>query len=181
MSNLRPSPLYNPEFEHDACGVGFIARITGERSHDVLARALAALKALAHRGAIDADAITGDGAGVLTQLPYEIFRAYFEKEKKTAPADKDLGVGMIFLPRNNELTQAHARKIVIEAVKEEGMAFVGWREVPVDISILGRKAAESVPVVAQALVARLDDISDADYEKKLHLAQKVAEKIAAGH
>ncbi len=179
MSNLRPSPLYNPEFEHDACGVGFIARITGERSHDVLARALAALKALAHRGAIDADAITGDGAGVLTQLPYEIFRAYFEKEKKTAPADKDLGVGMIFLPRGNELTQAHARKIVIEAVKEEGLAFLGWREVPVDISILGRKAAESVPVVVQALVARLDDIPDAEYEKKLYLAQKVAERRCA--
>ncbi len=179
MSNLRPSPLYNPEFEHDACGVGFIARITGERSHDVLARALAALKALAHRGAIDADAITGDGAGVLTQLPYEIFRAHFEKEKKTAPADKDLGVGMIFLPRGNELTQAHARKIVIEAVKEEGLAFIGWREVPVDISILGRKAAESVPVITQALVARLDDIPDAEFEQKLFLAQKVAERRCA--
>jgi glutamate synthase (NADPH/NADH) large chain/glutamate synthase (ferredoxin) len=69
--SLRPSPLYNPEFEHDACGVGFIAKISGERSHDVLARALTALKCLAHRGAIDADAITGDGAGVMTQLPYD--------------------------------------------------------------------------------------------------------------
>ena len=163
MSKIIPSPLYNPEFEHDACGVGFIAKITGERTHDVLARALTALKSLAHRGAIDADAITGDGAGVLTQLPYEIFREYFEQQKKTAPADKDLGVGMIFLPRGNDLAQAHARKIVIEAVKEEGLAFVAWREVPVDVSILGRKAAETVPQIVQALVARLDDISDEDF------------------
>ncbi len=179
VSNLRPSPLYNPEFEHDACGVGCIARITGERSHDVLARALAALKSLAHRGAIDADAITGDGAGVLTQLPYELFRAWFAETKRTAPADKDLGVGMIFLPRANELAQAHARKIVIEAVKEEGLAFVAWREVPVDVSILGRKAAETVPVVVQALVARLDDIPDHEFERKLYLAQKVAERRCA--
>ncbi|WP_438482013.1 glutamate synthase large subunit [Oleiharenicola lentus] len=176
MSKLLPSPLYNPEFEHDACGVGFIARITGERSHDVLARALAALKALAHRGAIDADAITGDGAGVLTQLPYEIFRDHLEQQKKTVPADKDLGVGMIFLPRGNDLAQAHARKIIIEAVKEEGLAFIGWREVPVDISILGRKAAETVPMIVQALVARLDDISDDEFERKLYLTHMVSER-----
>jgi glutamate synthase (NADPH/NADH) large chain/glutamate synthase (ferredoxin) len=179
VSKIIPSPLYNPEFEHDACGVGFIAKITGERTHDVLARALTALKSLAHRGAIDADAITGDGAGVLTQLPYEIFREYFEQQKKTAPADKDLGVGMIFLPRGNDLAQAHARKIVIEAVKEEGLAFVAWRDVPVDVSILGRKAAETVPQIVQALVARLDDISDEDFERKLYLAQKVAERRCA--
>jgi glutamate synthase (NADPH/NADH) large chain/glutamate synthase (ferredoxin) len=176
VSKIRPSPLYNPEFEHDACGVGFVARITGERSHDVLARALGALKALAHRGAIDADAITGDGAGVLTQLPYEIFREHFETQKKTAPADNELGVGMIFLPRGNDLAQAHARKIVIEAVKEEGLAFLGWREVPVDISILGRKAAESVPVIAQALVARLEELTEEEFERKLFLAHMVAER-----
>jgi glutamate synthase (ferredoxin) len=179
LSQLLPSPLYLPEFEHDACGVGFIARINAERSHDVLARALAALKALAHRGAIDADAITGDGAGVLTQLPYEIFRDFLDQQKKTAPEDRDLGVGMIFLPRGNDLAQAHARKIVIEAVKEEGLAFIGWREVPVDVSILGRKAAETVPMIVQALVARLDDISDEEFERRLYLAHMVAERRCA--
>jgi len=179
VSKIIPSPLYNPEFEHDACGVGFIAKINGERSHDVLVRALSALKCLAHRGAIDADAITGDGAGVLTQLPYGIFAEFFAAQKKTAPADKDLGVGMIFLPRGNDLAQAHCRKIVIEAVKEEGLAFVAWREVPVDVSILGRKAAETVPLIMQALVARLDDLADDEFERKLYLAQKVAERRCA--
>jgi glutamate synthase (NADPH/NADH) large chain/glutamate synthase (ferredoxin) len=177
--SVTPSPLYDPSQEHDACGVGFIAKITGERTHDVLARALTALKCLAHRGAIDADAITGDGAGVLTQLPYDIFREYLEGQKKTAPPDHDLGVGMIFLPRGNELAQAHARKIVIEAVKEEGLAFLAWRDVPADISILGRKAAESMPQISQALVARLDDIDDEQFERKLYLAQKVAERRCA--
>jgi glutamate synthase (NADPH/NADH) large chain/glutamate synthase (ferredoxin) len=179
LTPLRPSPLYNPEFEHDACGVGFIAKISGERSHDVLARALSALKCLAHRGAIDADAVTGDGAGVLTQIPYDIFRDCLEQQKKIAPADKDLGVGMIFLPRGSELAQAHARKIFIEAVKEEGLAFVAWREVPVDLAILGRKAVESMPLIVQALVARLDDISDDEFERKLYLAQKVSERRCA--
>ena len=76
MAKIIPSPLYTPEQEHDACGVGFIAKLTGERSYDVLNRAISALKALAHRGAIDADAVTGDGAGILTQLPVELFKDY---------------------------------------------------------------------------------------------------------
>jgi glutamate synthase (NADPH/NADH) large chain/glutamate synthase (ferredoxin) len=179
LSPLRPSPLYLPDFEHDACGVGFIAKISGERSHDVLARALGALKCLAHRGAIDADAVTGDGAGVMTQLPYDLLREHLESLGKTAPADADLGVGMIFLPRGGELAQAHARKIFIEAVKEEGLAFLAWREVPVDISILGRKAVESMPPMTQALVARRDGVSDEEFERKLYLAQKVAERRCA--
>jgi glutamate synthase (ferredoxin) len=171
--------LYRPEDEHDACGVGFVAQTSSARSHDVLERALTGLKCLAHRGAIDADAVTGDGAGVLTQLPHEIFRGFLEDQKKTAPADRDLGVGVLFLPRGGESAQALARKIVIEAVKEEGLAFVAWREVPVDVSILGRKAADSMPPIVQALVARLDGCSDQEFERKLYLAQKVAERRCA--
>ncbi len=179
MRGIIPSPLYRPEDEHDACGVGFIARIDGERSHDVLAHALNALKCLAHRGAIDADAVTGDGAGVMTQIPYEILRAFLVEQKKTPPADRDLGVGMIFLPRAGDPGQPLARKIFIEAVKEEGFAFLAWREVPVDVSILGRKAVESMPAIAQALVARVDAISDEEFERKLFLAQKAAERRCA--
>ncbi len=145
----------------------------------MLERALTGLKCLAHRGAIDADAVTGDGAGVLTQIPYEIFREFLAGQKKTAPEDRDLGVGMIFLPRGSELTQALARKIVIEAVKEEGLGFLAWREVPADVSILGRKAADSMPLISQALVARLDHATDDEFERKLYLAQKVAERRCA--
>src|SRR5437660_1374799 len=99
MATIIPSPLYHPEFEHDACGVGFIARVSGERSHDVVDKAIAALKSLAHRGAIDADAVTGDGAGILTQVPQALLRDFLTAQKKTLFRDQDLGVGMIFLPR----------------------------------------------------------------------------------
>ncbi len=98
MPPVIPSPLYHPDQEHDACGVGFIAKTSGERSHDVVERAIAALKSLAHRGAIDADAVTGDGAGLLTQVPHELLREFLEKKKKPLFRENDLGVGMIFLP-----------------------------------------------------------------------------------
>ncbi len=176
----RTSPLYDPAFEHDACGTGFIARSDGERTHVVLKHALTALKSLAHRGAIDADSNTGDGAGVLTQLPYELLRAHMETARVSAiPKDADLAVGMLFLPRDNDLAQAQIKKIVIESVKEEGLGFVAWREVPTDFSILGRKAADSRPAVLQALVARLDDASDDEFERRLFHAQKVAERRCA--
>src|SRR3954468_863729 len=101
MAKIIPSPLYTPEQEHDACGVGFIAKLTGERSYDVLNRAISALKALAHRGAIDADAVTGDGAGILTQIPVELFKDYLAEKNKPLFRDQDLGVGMIFLPKGD--------------------------------------------------------------------------------
>ncbi len=172
-----PSPLYDPAFEHDACGVGFIARTDGQRTHDVLKYGLTALKALAHRGAIDADSSTGDGAGIMTQLPYELIRDHLAAVKVSVrPKDQDLAVAQLFLPRDNDLAQAQIKKIVIEAVKEEGLGFVAWREVPTEYSILGRKAADTRPLVLQAIIARLDDMSDDDFERHLFLAQKVAER-----
>ena len=174
------SPLYDPDFEHDACGTGFIARPDGRRTHEVLKHALTGLKNLARRGAIDADSSTGDGASVMTQLPYELLRAHFEAAKISAiPRDRDIGVGMLFMPRESDLAQAQIRKIVIEAVKEEGLGFVCWREVPVDFSILGRKAADTRPTIMQAIVARLDDSSDDEFERCLFLAPQIAERRAA--
>jgi len=175
MSPIIPSPLYNSDQEHDACGVGFIAKTSGERSHDVVERAIAALKSLAHRGAIDADAVTGDGAGLLTQIPHELFKEFLEKKKKPLFREADLGVGMIFLPRD-DYAASHCKKIVEAAVKAEGLAFLCWREVPTDDSCLGRKALETKPVIVQALVARKDDASDDDFERKLFLAQKASER-----
>ncbi|MFA6961391.1 MAG: glutamate synthase large subunit [Opitutaceae bacterium] len=176
MAKIIPSPLYSAEQEHDACGVGFIAKLTGERSYDVLNRAISALKALAHRGAIDADAVTGDGAGILTQIPVELFKDYLAEKNKPLFRDKDLGVGMIFLPRGDDYSQAHAKKIVEAAIKEEGLAWLGWRDVPTDSSGLGRKALETQPLIVQALVARKDEITDEEFERKLFLAQNSAER-----
>ena len=176
MASPIPSPLYHPDFEHDACGVGFIARVTGERSHDVVDKAVAALKSLAHRGAIDADAVTGDGAGLLTQIPIELLREHLERLNQPLSRDQDLGVGMIFLPRANEPAQAHCKNLVEQAAKDEGLAFLGWRDVPTDNASLGRKAIETQPVIVQALVARTHEISDDEFERKLFLAQKTSER-----
>ena len=175
MTRIIPSPLYHPDQEHDACGVGFIAKASGERSHDVVEKAIAALKSLAHRGAIDADAVTGDGAGLLTQIPHELLREFLEKKKKPLFKDGDLGVGMIFLPRD-DYAASHCKKIVEQAIKAEGLAFLCWRDVPTDDSCLGRKALETKPVIVQALVARKDDASDDEFERKLFLAQKASER-----
>ena len=119
MNSLQPSPLYKREYEHDACGVGFLANINGERSHGLLKKTIQALKNLAHRGAIDADAITGDGAGILTQIPYPLFRDFLQEKGKNLYKDDDLGVGTIFLPRDDEYAQSHAKQIVETAVKDD--------------------------------------------------------------
>jgi glutamate synthase (NADPH/NADH) large chain/glutamate synthase (ferredoxin) len=175
MNPPIPSPLYHPDQEHDACGVGFIAKVSGERSHDVVERAIAALKSLAHRGAIDADAVTGDGAGILTQIPHELLRAELERKQKLLFRDEDLGVGMLFLPRD-DYAAAHCRKIVEQSVRAEGLAFLGWRDVPVDDTCLGRKAIETRPLIVQALVARTEEITDDEFERKLFLTQKTSER-----
>ncbi|MCC5025097.1 MAG: glutamate synthase large subunit [Candidatus Synoicihabitans palmerolidicus] len=179
MAKLIPSPLYHPDQEHDACGVGFIAKMTGERSYDVVNRAVSALKALAHRGAIDADAVTGDGAGLLTQIPVDLLRERLEERSKTLFQDSDLGVGMIFLPRDDEYAQSHCKKIVRDAVEAEGLVWLCWRDVPTDDSCLGRKALETQPVTVQALIARTDEVDEDLYERKLFLAQKTIERRIA--
>src|SRR5882757_6879031 len=109
--------LYDPAFEHDACGVGFVASIKGQRSNAILRKALTCVCSLIHRGAMDADAKTGDGAGILTQIGYKLFR------------DSDLGVGMMFLP-NDPYTQARCRHITELALAEHKLFLFGWRVVP---------------------------------------------------
>ena len=163
MPKIIPSPLYRTEFEHDACGVGFIAKLNGERSYDVVNRAVSALKALAHRGAIDADAVTGDGAGILTQVPVDLFRAHLEENDLQLFANEDLGVGMIFLPVDNDYAQAHCMKLVEEAIEAEDLAWLAWRDVPTDDTCLGRKAIETQPRIVQALVARKGDIDAEEF------------------
>ena len=178
MNSLQPSPLYKREYEHDACGVGFLANINGERSHGLLKKTIQALKNLAHRGAIDADAITGDGAGILTQIPYPLFRDFLQEKGKNLYNDDDLGVGTIFLPRDDEYAQSHAKQIVETAVKDERLSVLGWREVPVDDSCLGQKAKETQPKILQILTAKTNDLDPSSYERKLFLAQKSAERKA---
>lgn len=177
----NPSPLWRPDYERDACGVGFIANLKGEPSHALIERALEGLRNLAHRGAIDADSVTGDGAGLLTQLPHALIRRHLASKGKLLPREADTAVAMLFLPRE-DYQRSHAKKIVEEATKAEGLSFVSWRQVPVDPTCLGKKAELTRPDIWQAIVARKADaesaISDEEFERRCFLATKVAERRA---
>ena len=172
----RPASLYRPEDEHDSCGVGFIAQIDGKASNRVLRYALQSLCNLAHRGAIDADAKTGDGAGVVTQIPYKIFIPEVAKLGHALYEEKDLGVGMIFLPHDNAYAQARAKAIVEEVLEERELFLFGWRPVPIAIKLLGEKAASTLPRIEQVLIGRPSGMSDDEYERRLFLSRNQIEK-----
>jgi glutamate synthase domain-containing protein 2/glutamate synthase domain-containing protein 1/glutamate synthase domain-containing protein 3 len=171
--------LYDPSFEHDACGVGMVASIKGVRSNSILKKALTCVCNLIHRGAMDADAKTGDGAGVLTQIPYKLFRPEVEKMGYKLFQDSDLGVGMMFLP-NDPYTQARCRHITETALNEHKLFIFGWRTVPVNRAVLGEKALRTCPDIEQILVGRPDpsEMSDDEFERKLFLCRNQIEDQA---
>ena len=171
--------LYNPASEHDACGVGFVANINGQRSNTILRRALTCACALIHRGAMDADAKTGDGAGILTQIPYKLFRPELTKMGHNLFQDSDLGVGMMFLP-NDPYTQARCRHITETVLNEHKLFIFGWRVVPVNLAVLGEKALKTCPDIEQVLVGRPnpDAMSDDEFERKLYLVRNQIEDMA---
>src|ERR1043165_8240763 len=117
--------LHSADFEHDSCGVGFIAQVSGKRSNEVLKYALQSLCNLAHRGAVDADAKTGDGAGVSPQIPYKVFIPEGQKMGHKVYQESDLGVGMVFLPHDNAYAQARAKAIIEEVIQSRGLFLFG--------------------------------------------------------
>ena len=168
------SGLYDPRFEHDSCGVGFVAT-TGGRSHAIVARALEAVANLTHRGAVSADGKTGDGAGVLTQIPHRLFAPDLQRLGVRVARHTDLGVGMIFLPRESG-RQARARAIIEETIIAEGLVLFGWRKVPVATSALGDEAARTRPQIEQVLIGRPERLGAAEFERQLYLARNVIER-----
>ncbi len=172
MRNNRDELLYNPLDEHDACGVGFVADVSGRKTHDIIQSALEALCNLTHRGAVDADGRTGDGAGLLTQLPSKFFRR--EAERLGQRPEDDLAVGVFFLPRD-ETAAARCREITIRLSTNHGLAPLGWRQVPVDESVLGAKALATAPKIEQLLVAR-NRVSTNQFENTLYRARREVEQ-----
>jgi glutamate synthase domain-containing protein 1 len=165
--------LYDPSYEHDACGVAFVARLRAPASHEVLERALTALDHLEHRGAEGADPDTGDGAGILLQLPDAFLRAEAGFE---LPPEGRYGVAMCFLPRGNP---AEAMRLLEESAEAEGQTVLGWRDVPVAEGACGTTARECAPRIAQLFVGAADDIADQDaLERKLYVIRRVAERAA---
>ncbi|MFC0245860.1 glutamate synthase large subunit [Falsochrobactrum ovis] len=167
--------LYDPRNEHDACGVGFIAHMKGEKSHKVVKNGLFMLENLTHRGAVGADPLMGDGAGILVQIPDRFFREEMARQGIDLPQPGSYGVGYIFMPRDPEL-RAHAEQIVKEVVAAEGQHFIGLREVPVDNSSLSKAPhiAATEPVHVQIFIGRNAMLeTDDDFERRLFVLRKV--------
>jgi len=131
IKDLQQNGLYNPTNEHDACGIGFIAHIKGHKSHSIIAQGLLILENLAHRGAVGADKLMGDGAGILIQLPDQYYREEMAKQSVELPQSGEYGVGMIFLPKESTSRIACEQEIE-RVVKAEGQIVLGWRNVPID-------------------------------------------------
>ena len=166
--------LYDPAYEHDACGLGFIAHIKGRKTHEVIAQGLSILKHLTHRGATGADPLQGDGAGILVQLPDAFFRRACGKLGITLPAIGQYGVGMVFLPQEPASRVACEQEIE-RAIHAEGQVLLGWRDVPTNNAGLSQRTKEVEPVIRQVFVARgARDMDSEALERKLYVIRKRA-------
>ena len=174
--NKAPIPgLYRPEFEHDACGVGVVADMKGRKSHDIIQKGIEVLLHLAHRGAKGADPETGDGAGILIQMPDAFMQQEATKLGISLPPLGSYGVGMVFLPQD-AAEGAACQQIVEQVIREEGQLLLGWRDVPVSPSGIGRLARERQPQIRQVFIGRDDATRDEDeFERKLYLIRKLIE------
>ena len=168
--------LYDPQFEHDACGLGFVVNMKGKKSHQLVSDALQILVNLDHRGACGCEANTGDGAGILIQVPHEFFAAQAAKFGFALPAAGQYGVGQMFLPKVPAQREA-IKKELATIIADEGQTVLGWRDVPVDNSSLGKTAVEAEPFMAQVFVGRNPAIQDDEaFERKLFVIRKIAEQ-----
>lgn len=166
--------LYSPEHEHDACGIGFVVNIKGKQSNKIVKQALTVLRNLDHRGATGAEANSGDGAGILMQIPHKFLQQSCEGLGFNLPEPGQYGVGMIFLPGERE-DRRPCEKVVERIVKEEGLEVLGWRKVPTDNFHLGDMAKESEPSIRQLFIKRSDELrTELDFERKLYVIRRRA-------
>lgn len=176
QARLEANGMYSSQFEKDACGMGFVVNIKGKKSHDIIDDGLRILERLEHRGGAGADKDTGDGAGILVQIPHEFFKRECEVLGINLPAAGEYGVGMIFAHKYESLRNEQKR-IFEEVVREEGQVVLGWREVPVDGTKVGKEAAAIRPWMIQILIGKGPDVTNnAEFERKLYIIRKLAEK-----
>ncbi len=175
IAHLQNEGLYTAGAEHDACGVGFVAHIKGTKSHDIVKNALKILENLDHRGAVGADKLMGDGAGILIQLPDALYREEMAKQGVTLPPPGEYGVGMIFLPKEHASRQACEQELE-RAIKLEGQVLLGWRDVPVNRDMpMSPTVRQKEPVLRQVFIGRGSDVIVQDaLERKLYVIRKTA-------
>ena len=166
--------LYDPAFEHDACGVGFVVDIKGRKSHKILQQGLQVLTNLDHRGACGAETNTGDGAGVLMQMPHKFLLAAAKKARIDLPKPGEYGCGIVFLPRNATLRRRIEERFA-QIVQSEELTLLGWRTLPTDNSMLGETAKSCEPLMRQAFIGQGPDaLDEMAFERKLYVIRKRA-------
>ena len=181
MQNTYPPAqgLYDPANEHDACGVGFVANIKGRKSHAIIENGLTILKKLVHRGACGCEENTGDGVGMLVQMPHTFFKRICPDAGIELPEYGEYGAGLVFLPVDPAQSE-RIQKIVEEIVTAEGQTVLGWRVVPTDSSSLGPTALAGEPTFKQIFIGRGDNVTDEmGFERKLFVIRKLIENAVA--
>ena len=174
---IRPGRqgLYDPRYEHDACGVGFVAHIKGKPSHEIVRQGLRILENLTHRGAVGADPQAGDGAGILMQIPDAFLRQEMQAQGVELPAAGKYGVAMVFLPRL-ATARAHAETLFANALADEGLQALAWRDVPTDNQSLGQVVKDAEPVIRQLfVVSEAFEMTTNDLERKLFIIRRIVE------
>lgn len=174
MRNMYPEKqgLYDPQFEHDNCGVGFVVDMKGRKSHDIIQKGLQLLCNLTHRGALGADPKTGDGAGILIQICHEFFAEQCKEQGIILPKAGEYGVGMVFLPQD-EAENQECGETIESIIAEQGLSILGWREVPIDTEHVGRQAAEIQPIIRQIFIGKNGyKASQDELERKLFVIRK---------
>ncbi len=169
---IKEQGLYLPEFEHDNCGAGFICNLNGIKSNDIIHKALDILIKLEHRGAVSADGRTGDGAGILFDIPHDFFKKVCAFD---LPEPREYSVGMVFLPKSSNQI-IFCQKTFETAIKDQNLEILGWRDVPVDVSKLGQIAAEKEPTIKQVFVSKNNlQLTEQQFNAKMFAARKIAE------
>lgn len=167
--------LYDPRFEHDSCGVGFVCDIKGRKSNEIIRQGLEVLRRLSHRGATGVDPETGDGAGILIQIPHRFFTKVCSEIGINLPYEGDYGTGLVFLPPNKR-ERRYCKKVFVKFIREENQVLLGWRNVPVDDTDIGKTAQETQPLIEQVFIGKNKKIKDQlEFERKLYVIRKRVE------
>lgn len=167
-SQKKEQGLYRPEFEHDSCGIGFVASLKGLKSHEIIENALSMLCNMEHRGGTGYDVASGDGAGLLIQIPHDYLAEDCETKGFTLPSVGDYGVGMVFFPENKEARVA-CRALLTENIQDLGLTLLGYRLVPKDNSTIGQAALDTEPQIEQVFVGKPNEMSEVEFERKLYV------------
>src|SRR5215467_12629618 len=171
-TNPGKQGLYDPQYEHDACGVGFIVDLKNRRSHDLVRKAIQILLNLEHRGACGCEQNTGDGAGILLQSPHQFLANKCREIGLNLPPDGSYAVGMMFLP-TDQGDRALCEQLIESVIRDEGLELIGWRTVPTNNSLLGLTARASQPFIRQVFISRSEDlVDDLAFERKLYVIRR---------